>query len=150
MLGLYLENKVPVAGALVSNTRRPRLRAADRVTRLIDTLTDSRDVVVERQHADLICHIPVGGYGVTEFRMSDERQQLLIASGRDGHGSLPGYADLNRAGDSEGSGEGRLTRSRRGRRKVSRWGGSCRGTAATGDTAPLGCRCLRAVDAGRK
>ena len=80
-LGFYLDSTVAVAGAGRSDTRRPRLRAADRATLLVDTLTDSRDLVVERAHEELICRIPVGGYGVTEFRMSDERQQLLIASG---------------------------------------------------------------------
>ncbi len=47
-LGLLLDGTVPVPGAVVSDTRRPRLRAADRVTRLIDTLTDSSDLTVIR------------------------------------------------------------------------------------------------------
>lgn len=80
-LGLLLDAKVMVPGAEVSNTVRPRLRAADRVTRLIDTLTDSADLAVMRQYESAICRLPVGGYGTTEFRMSQERQQLLIGSG---------------------------------------------------------------------
>ena len=80
-LGLCLDNTSPVAGAGPSTTRRPRLRSADRVTQLVDTLTGSHDLTVQRQHEALVCRIPVGGYGVTEFRMSAERQKLLIASG---------------------------------------------------------------------
>lgn len=81
-LGLYLDGKTPVPGAEVSDTVRPRLRLADRVTNLIDTLTDSSDLAVMRDYASSICRLPVGGYGTTEFRMSPERQQLLINSGR--------------------------------------------------------------------
>ena len=81
-LGLYLDASVMVPGANVSDTIRPRLRAADRVTRLIDTLTDSSDLAVIRQYESSVCRLPVGGYGTTEFRMSAERQQLLINSGK--------------------------------------------------------------------
>ena len=81
-LGLYLDASVMVPGADVSDTIRPRLRAADRVTRLIDTLTDSSDLAVIRQYESSVCRLPVGGYGTTEFRMSAERQQLLINSGK--------------------------------------------------------------------
>jgi NTE family protein len=63
-------------------TRRPRLRTADRVTRLIDTMTDTADRGVMRDHGSSVCPIPVGGYGTTEFRMSAEKQQKLIESGR--------------------------------------------------------------------
>jgi NTE family protein len=80
-IGLYLDSNQPVPGAEVSDTRRPRLAAADRVTRLIDTMTDSRDLIVMRDHDDEICRIPVGGYGTTEFRMSADRQKMLIESG---------------------------------------------------------------------
>lgn len=80
-LGLYLDSQVMVPGAEVSDTRRPRLRVADRVTGLIDTLTDSADLAVMRQYESAVCRLPVGGYGTTEFRMSSERQKLLIGSG---------------------------------------------------------------------
>ncbi len=81
-LGLYLDASVMVPGAAVSDTKPPRLRVAQRVTQLIDTLTDSSDLTVMRQYQAEICRLPVGGYGTTEFRMSAERQQLLIDSGK--------------------------------------------------------------------
>jgi len=82
-LGLLLDEKLPVPGATVSDTRRPRLRSADRVTRLIDAMTGTSDAAVMRDYPDLICHLPVQGYGTTEFRMSQDRMNLLIAAGRD-------------------------------------------------------------------
>ena len=81
-LGLFLDAQIPVPGAENSDTRVPRLRVADRVTRLIDTLTDSADLAVIRQYEDYVCRLPVGGFGTTEFRMSSERQELLIGSGK--------------------------------------------------------------------
>ncbi len=81
-LGLFLDASVMVPGAELSDTVRPRLRVADRVTHLMDTLTDSSDLAVMRQYQSDVCRIPVGGYGTTEFRMSSARQQLLIASGK--------------------------------------------------------------------
>ena len=81
-LGLFLDSSVMVPGAQESDTVRPRLRVADRVTRLMDTLTDSADLAVMRRYQNDVCCIPVGGYGTTEFRMSSARQQLLIASGK--------------------------------------------------------------------
>jgi NTE family protein len=80
-IGLLLDESMRVAGAGVSDTRRPRLRTADRVTRLIDAMMGTSDMAVMRDYPKLICHIPVGGYGTTEFRMSAERMALLIKSG---------------------------------------------------------------------
>jgi predicted acylesterase/phospholipase RssA len=80
-LGLFLDAQIKVPGAENSNTRVPRLRVAERVTRLIDTLTDSADLAVIEEFEDCVCRLPVGGFGTTEFRMSADRQKLLIDSG---------------------------------------------------------------------
>jgi predicted acylesterase/phospholipase RssA len=87
-LGLLLDEKIAVPGASNSDTRRPRLRAADRVTRLVDAMLGSSDADAIRNHPDVVCHIPVGGYGTTEFRMSTERMAALIDSGRN---AMQGY-----------------------------------------------------------
>ncbi len=81
-LGLLLDEKIPVPGAGTSDTRRPRLRTADRVTRLVDTMMGSSDADGIRNHPAAVCRIPVGGYGTTEFRMSEARMGALIDSGR--------------------------------------------------------------------
>jgi hypothetical protein len=52
------------------------------VTRLIDTMTGTSDAEIMRKYPKLICHLPVGGYGTTEFRMSQDRMNLLIDAGR--------------------------------------------------------------------
>lgn len=80
-LGLFLDAQIPVPGAEDSKTRVPRLRVAERVTRLVDTLTDSADLAVMREYESFVCRLPVGGFGTTEFRMSADRQKLLIDSG---------------------------------------------------------------------
>ena len=82
-IGMYLDATIPADGKQdSSDTPRPRLRVADRVTRLIDTMTDSADQQVMAAHPACVCRIPVGGFGTTEFRMSAERQAILINSGR--------------------------------------------------------------------
>lgn len=83
-LGLFLDQSLPVAGiGTVSETQRPRLRSADRVTRLVDAMTGTSDAGVMRQFPEKICHLPVQGYGTTEFRMSQDKMNRLIDAGRD-------------------------------------------------------------------
>ena len=81
-LGLMLDENIAVPDPGNSKTPRPRLRTADRVTHLIDTMTGSSDAEVMRKYPKLVCHLPVGGYGTTEFRMSQDRMNRLIDSGR--------------------------------------------------------------------
>jgi NTE family protein len=81
-IGLFLDATIPPDGKKDAATPRPRLRVADRVTRLIDTMTDADDQRVIAAHPACVCWIPVGGFGTTEFRMSAERQEMLINSGR--------------------------------------------------------------------
>src|SRR6185295_14230265 len=65
-LGLLLDEKVAVRGVTGSPTRVPRLRTAERATRLIDTMMGTSDADAMRNHPNEICRIPVGGYGTTE------------------------------------------------------------------------------------
>jgi hypothetical protein len=81
-LGFLLDERIPVAGIGKSDTQRPRLRTADRVTRLVDTMMGSNDADAMRNHPTAVCRIPVGGFGTTEFRMSQDRMKALIDSGR--------------------------------------------------------------------
>ncbi|HSX81503.1 MAG TPA: patatin-like phospholipase family protein [Candidatus Saccharimonadia bacterium] len=81
-LGFLLDEKIQVVGIGPSDTRRPRLRTADRVTRLVDTMRGTNDADAMRNHPTAVCRIPVGGIGTTEFRMSKERMAALIESGR--------------------------------------------------------------------
>jgi predicted acylesterase/phospholipase RssA len=94
-LGLLLDEKIPVSGAGTSDTRRPRLRTADRVMQLVDAMMGSSDADAIRNHPDAVCRIPVGGYGTTEFRMSTDRMNGLIDSGRN---AMRGYLGQLAAG----------------------------------------------------
>ena len=80
-LGLFLDSTIKLPGAEQSDTRLPELKVARRVTQLIDTLTDSADLAVMEKYESYVCRLPVGGFGTTEFRMSADRQKLLIGSG---------------------------------------------------------------------
>jgi NTE family protein len=94
---MLLDENQPAPGASKSDTSRPRLRTADRVTALIDCMTGTSDATVMRRYPNEVCHIPVGGYGTTEFRMSQERMNLLIESGRQ---AMKNYL-ANLAGDGQ-------------------------------------------------
>jgi predicted acylesterase/phospholipase RssA len=81
-LGMTLDTTIAVPGAQNSQTPRPRLRTANRVTRLIDTMRETSDAEVMRKYPNFICRLPCGGYGTTEFRMSQDRMNRLIDAGR--------------------------------------------------------------------
>src|SRR5262249_22024128 len=57
-LGLLLDEKIRVPGSGASDARRPRLRTADRVTRLVDTMMGSNDADAMRSHPEAVCRIP--------------------------------------------------------------------------------------------
>jgi predicted acylesterase/phospholipase RssA len=84
-LGLLIDEAITVPGVSFEG-RRPkltvRLQTVQRVTQLIDTMTEARDNEAIRRHQDEICRVPAKGYGTTEFDMSAERLETLIDGGR--------------------------------------------------------------------
>lgn len=84
-LGLLIDETLAVPGVDPRGSKPTpisSLRTVQRVTRLIDTMTDARDNDAIRQHTDEICRVPAKGYGTTEFDMSNERVEALINGGR--------------------------------------------------------------------
>jgi predicted acylesterase/phospholipase RssA len=84
-LGLLIDETKAVPG--VSGDAKKlklagRLRTIQRVTELVDTMTDARDNEAIRQHQSEVCRVPAKGYGTTEFDMSVERLEKLIEGGR--------------------------------------------------------------------
>ena len=84
-LGLLLDEMLPVAG--MPNTARapihvPEFRLVDRVRNVIDTMMESSDESEIRKYESEVCHIPVKGFGTTEFDMPPERLNALVNSGR--------------------------------------------------------------------
>ncbi|MFL6212182.1 MAG: patatin-like phospholipase family protein [Pyrinomonadaceae bacterium] len=86
-LGLFLNDHLPVPNApppplaveLVTN----QFRTGRRLTRVIDTVLLSRDIMAASYHPSEVCHLPVQGYSTTEFGMTDERRAALVAAGHE-------------------------------------------------------------------
>jgi NTE family protein len=57
-------------------------RVLNRVRKLVDTMTGAHDKRVMAAHADKVCRLPAKGYGTTEFDMTPERREALVAAGR--------------------------------------------------------------------
>lgn len=92
VIGFYLDDAIPVPGA----EQIPPVPAAssdplqeswekvmDRNIDLFNSLLRSHDQFIVRTHPDVVCHLPVGGFGTMEFDMSDERIMLLINAGQE-------------------------------------------------------------------
>jgi predicted acylesterase/phospholipase RssA len=90
VLGLWLDPSGVVAGA--PPTRDPVSRVAaevnglhsptlERIERVFGAAISGNDVVELRNHEELVCKLPTRGYGVTEFNMSQERIEALLAAG---------------------------------------------------------------------
>lgn len=58
------------------------LRAVERITRLVNTMTSARDTMVLEAFEDAVVRLPAKGYGTIEFDMSDARRDRLVESGR--------------------------------------------------------------------
>ena len=63
---------------------------------LVDTLTTAHDKMVIDAFSDLVVHLPAGGYGTTEFDMSDAKRTALVEAGRQ---AMRAYLDRHPATD---------------------------------------------------
>jgi NTE family protein len=89
IMGLLIDESLPVPilpkkrGLLVSVDVKPeQLRTVQRIKRLVDTMTGAHDKMVMEEFEDLVVRLPAKGYGTTEFDMTDERRQALVAAGQ--------------------------------------------------------------------
>jgi predicted acylesterase/phospholipase RssA len=110
VLGLLIDESLPVPaarGILVDvNIKPDKLKTVQRFKRLIDTMTGAHDKMVIEEYENLVVRLPAVGYGTTEFDMSDERRNALVAAGRNAMGS---YLDSHPA---EKTGQPRSTRAK--------------------------------------
>jgi predicted acylesterase/phospholipase RssA len=86
VLGLLIDESLPVGpaqrGLLVDIDVKPgELKTIQRFKRLIDTMTGAHDKMVIEEFEHLVVRLPAAGYGTTEFDMSDERRNALVAAG---------------------------------------------------------------------
>jgi predicted acylesterase/phospholipase RssA len=58
------------------------LQIVQRIRRLMDTAIGAHDKMVMDAFEKLVVRLPAGGYGTTEFDMSDARRQALVDAGR--------------------------------------------------------------------
>ncbi len=88
ILGLLIDESLPVPAAakrgfLVTIDVKPgELRTVQRLEHLVDTMTQAHDKMVLEEFDALVVRLPAKGYGTTEFDMTDERRQALVAAGR--------------------------------------------------------------------
>jgi predicted acylesterase/phospholipase RssA len=87
-LGLFLNDRLPVPHApppplLAPEQVTNKFRTGRRLARVIDTVLLSRDIMTASYHPAEVCHLPVQGYSTTEFAMTDDRRNALVAAGRE-------------------------------------------------------------------
>jgi predicted acylesterase/phospholipase RssA len=86
VLGMLIDETLAVParrGLLVDVNIKPgELRTVQRIQRLVNTMTGAHDKMVIEEYEHLVVRLPAGGYGTTEFDMSDERRNSLVAAGR--------------------------------------------------------------------
>jgi NTE family protein len=88
VIGMLLDEQLEVPGAPPAPPRRSdgvdlgSLKLARRIEGLVDTLLQAHDKVMMDAFEDKVVRLPAKGYGTTEFDMSDERREYLIAAGR--------------------------------------------------------------------
>ncbi len=82
-LGFLIDESLPVPGQPVKGKRglKDELKTVRRVSRLVDTMTDTRDNIEIRNNENLICRLPAAGYGTTEFDMDQVRLAALVQAG---------------------------------------------------------------------
>lgn len=85
ILGLLIDETLSTTkGLFMRISIKPgELRTVQRIKRLVDTATSARDKMVTEEYKHLVVRLPAQGYGTTEFDMSEERRNSLVAAGRE-------------------------------------------------------------------
>jgi predicted acylesterase/phospholipase RssA len=91
-LGFLIDETLDVPGAPPVGGVQPapeedgvalgQLPALQRLKGLVDTATNAHDKMVIDAHSHFVCRLPAKGYGTTEFDMTAERRDALVAAGR--------------------------------------------------------------------
>lgn len=87
VLGLLIDESLPVPGVEPqpggsTGLDISILPVTARIKSLVDTTTQARDKMVIDAFEQFVCRLPARTYGTTEFDMTDERREALIAAGR--------------------------------------------------------------------
>ncbi len=86
VLGLLIDEALGVDGTIARMSYdRPGLlglNTVKRVLKMIDTMTQAHDRQVMEAFQEVVIRLPARGYGTTEFDMTDDRREKLVAAGR--------------------------------------------------------------------
>ncbi len=86
VLGLLIDEALGVDGTTAGMSYdRPGLlglNTVKRVLKMIDTMTQAHDRQVMEAFQEVVIRLPARGYGTTEFDMTDDRREKLVAAGR--------------------------------------------------------------------
>ena len=88
ILGLLIDEsqmvqRNPVPRGLVKVDIDPyQLQTVQRILRLVNTVTTAHDKMVIDEFRHLVVKLPAGGYGTTEFDLSDDDRNTLVEVGR--------------------------------------------------------------------
>jgi NTE family protein len=87
-LGLLIDETIAVPGSGEGGGESSphivgKLRTAQRVMRIMDTMMQANDKSYIADHAQFVCRLPALGYGTTEFAMSEVRLKALVQAGYD-------------------------------------------------------------------
>jgi NTE family protein len=87
VLGMLIDETLEVEGAAIAQKSHGRidiskLKTVQRIGGLVNTMLEAHDKSVITTFEKLVVRLPAKGYGTTEFDMSDERRELLVAAGR--------------------------------------------------------------------
>ncbi len=89
VLGFLIDEKLAVPGApekpgqqAVSGFDFGSLKTAQRLLGLINTMSQAHDKMVIEAFERLVVRLPARGYGTTEFDMTVERREALVAAGQ--------------------------------------------------------------------
>lgn len=86
VLGLLIDESLPVPNRPPRPDNAGRafagLSTVQRLRRLVDTVTGAHDNLAKAVFAPNVVRLPAGGYGTTQFDMTDAEREALVAAGR--------------------------------------------------------------------
>jgi len=87
VMGFLIDEAADVPGAPAVAAEKKgfdfsQLRTIDRVTKLINTMTQAHDKIVIDAFEKFVVRLPAKGYGTIEFGMTPERRAALVGAGR--------------------------------------------------------------------
>jgi len=101
VLGLLIDESLKVPNQPVREKASPAVLATlsfvDRLKRLVNTATGAHDNLAKVLYRANVVRLPAGGYGTTQFDMTDEERDALVNAGREAMLAFLGIASAKDA-----------------------------------------------------